>query len=956
MAYSLNNFLGPFTNGDKLLKIYNSQGLLDRTIDPFKIVTSASSNNLVILKTRSSSITLDFSTSTEAKLALEKIQEAITTLTTNTSPLFVDRYITNYISSVGATGPQGIKGATGEQGAGGSGVGSGTGTTGPQGNTGPQGPAGSGSGTGTTGPQGNTGPQGPAGSGSGTGTTGPQGNTGATGSQGSTGPQGTIGTTGSQGHTGTTGSQGVTGPQGPGNLVDSLTYSNNTISLVQQGPTLSVILPFVNSADSSALEVNNYVVSLKETITGNRIFSNNVSIAGSLTVTGTQTNVTVTDLSVQNSLITLVDGFTSGTPMYDAKISVLRGDQQSSSIKWNEVTDTWQAGLSGSESTLLLGVGFGLTRSGYTVSLDLLVTGPTGPQGSNGPQGNTGAQGSTGPNSITINSTPIISGTSGYLLFQGNGNVIKQDLNLYWDETNKRLGVGTSSPAFTLDVTGKTRLAGQGSTYSLEVTSTGNSYIVVYGNSVSSADGYLKITNATDTTGSFASTIWSRSNLTSYPSAWYLADLSIDSGNIASMRFESRINEGSPISVRPLFEWRNNTTTNMLMFASGNLMLQNGGTFSGITSSILTLNSTTKGFLPPRLTSSEKYNISSPVNGLFVYDTDLTSYSYFNGTTWSAIGTGGGTGSIGPQGDSGSQGAIGATGYTSAMLYRYDESHSSTPASGFFSMNPGIALYFNRDTFNGIRYQEFFNEVVDGTIISIVNVSDPSNEGLWRVNTNSFDGTSTRFYFDELANRGTWVDGGYYTVNIARISGPYLDGSSTGIPSTSTASGNTGQILFDIAGTTASMYFYTGNVWTKFTGVLAGSTSSISGTQGPQGSAGGETSEIVNSTPGATATSVVYDFTTGAIWYHATASTNYSANFTNIPTTNNRAITATIIISQGATGYSPTSVRIDGVTQSVKWSSGTYSVSTNKVDIVGFTFLRSGNSWSQVFGQISSFS
>ena len=113
---------------------------------------------------------------------------------------------------------------------------------------------------------------------------------------------------------------------------------------------------------------------------------------------------------------------------------------------------------------------------------------------------------------------------------------------------------------------------------------------------------------------------------------------------------------------------------------------------------------------------------------------------------------------------------------------------------------------------------------------------------------------------------------------------------------------------------------------------------------------------MVNSTPGATATSVIYDFTTGSIWYHATASTNYSANFTNIPTTNNRAITATIIISQGATGYSPTSVRIDGVTQSVRWSSGTYSVSTNKVDVVGFTFLRSGNAWAQIFGQISSFS
>ena len=62
------------------------------------------------------------------------------------------------------------------------------------------------------------------------------------------------------------------------------------------------------------------------------------------------------------------------------------------------------------------------------------------------------------------------------------------------------------------------------------------------------------------------------------------------------------------------------------------------------------------------------------------------------------------------------------------------------------------------------------------------------------------------------------------------------------------------------------------------------------------------------------------------------------------------------MINQGPTGYSPTIVRIDGVTQSVKWSGGTYSVSTNKVDVVGFTFIRTGSVWDQVFGQISSFS
>lgn len=118
----------------------------------------------------------------------------------------------------------------------------------------------------------------------------------------------------------------------------------------------------------------------------------------------------------------------------------------------------------------------------------------------------------------------------------------------------------------------------------------------------------------------------------------------------------------------------------------------------------------------------------------------------------------------------------------------------------------------------------------------------------------------------------------------------------------------------------------------------------------------GSVTETTITSVNATASLVNYDFSTGAIWYHATASTNYSANFINLPTTNNQAITTTIIISQGATGYSPTSVRINGVTQSIKWGGGTYSVSTNKVDIIGFTFIRTGATWSQVLGQINSFS
>jgi hypothetical protein len=116
-----------------------------------------------------------------------------------------------------------------------------------------------------------------------------------------------------------------------------------------------------------------------------------------------------------------------------------------------------------------------------------------------------------------------------------------------------------------------------------------------------------------------------------------------------------------------------------------------------------------------------------------------------------------------------------------------------------------------------------------------------------------------------------------------------------------------------------------------------------------------QVTEVINSTPGATASTVVYDFSTGSNWYHSSANTNYTANFINIPTDNNRAITTTIVINQGATPYIPTAVQIDGTASTIKWSGGTASGTANQVDIVGFTFIRSDSIWAQVLGQINTF-
>lgn len=53
-----------------------------------------------------------------------------------------------------------------------------------------------------------------------------------------------------------------------------------------------------------------------------------------------------------------------------------------------------------------------------------------------------------------------------------------------------------------------------------------------------------------------------------------------------------------------------------------------------VASAVLECTSTTKGFLPPRMTTTQKNAIASPANGLLVFDTTLNQMSYWNGTIW----------------------------------------------------------------------------------------------------------------------------------------------------------------------------------------------------------------------------------------------------------------------------------------------------------------------------------
>jgi hypothetical protein len=103
--------------------------------------------------------------------------------------------------------------------------------------------------------------------------------------------------------------------------------------------------------------------------------------------------------------------------------------------------------------------------SGSYIWLDTIGpgSGSVGPQGPSGPSGPSGLTGPTGPSGGPTGPTgpsgpgTLNSGIVGYVPYYSAATTLSAPTsgNLYWDNTNTRLGVGNSSPAQALHVTGQ---------------------------------------------------------------------------------------------------------------------------------------------------------------------------------------------------------------------------------------------------------------------------------------------------------------------------------------------------------------------------------------------------------------------------------------------------------------------------------------------------------------------
>jgi hypothetical protein len=358
------------------------------------------------------------------------------------------------------------------------------------------------------------------------------------------------------------------------------------------------------------------------------------------------------------------------------------------------------------------------------------------------------------PSGLTIGTTPIASGTIGRVLFEGTGNVLQQSSSLFWDNTNGRLGIGTSSPAQTFQVYRNTSAgylasfnsgatlntnasltvrienanlpslqalnAGAGAFNTFALNPLGGNILIgtttdagfkLDVNGTARVSDNLLLTNgiiATSTattrlqgslnyfthnriasSGVHGFQISNYGTVTSFwrwdtgtydielgsPSGAFSQNLKLFTSGVERLRITGggnvlintttdagfRLDVNGTARVDQTLQL-NGTGTATLIAMGGNIgrftidggfirfKVTGGGDLLNMTtnffgvnqtsvvpSAIMAITSTNRGFLPPRMTTTEKNAIATPAAGLQVFDTTLNMMSYYNGTIWISL-------------------------------------------------------------------------------------------------------------------------------------------------------------------------------------------------------------------------------------------------------------------------------------------------------------------------------
>ena len=163
-----------------------------------------------------------------------------------------------------------------------------------------------------------------------------------------------------------------------------------------------------------------------------------------------------------------------------------------------------------------------------------------------------------------------------------------------------------------------------------------------------------------------------------------------------------------------------------------------------------------------------------------------------------------------------------------------------------------------------------------------------------------------------------------------------------------TLTGDATSVAIDATPSRTTANFFTSNVGTLNVGSAI--TTTVIGGKTTLSTVIEKISAVASSTG-----TVSFDMTNQGIFYVNNPAGDITANFTNVPATNNRIITPTVILSQSATPRMVSAVQIDATASIINWANGTTPAGTaNKQDVFGFSLIRSGSAW-KVLGQLSTY-
>jgi len=261
--------------------------------------------------------------------------------------------------------------------------------------------------------------------------------------------------------------------------------------------------------------------------------------------------------------------------------------------------------------------------------------------------------------SFALNSTPP-GGTEGQIQFN-SGSIFGADSNLFWDNTNKRLGVGTNAPTRALEVRGSALIQNvSGTDGSIQIGANMGGIVLSSQNraEIQLATNARMITRGTGITFRANSGEPNGAVLGVVGSGTTAATTSLLVQNSAGAELVKVLDDGSStFQFTARFNGNGSGQGTILEIGSSGIFTSDAGfvrqksqgqldminttnNFVGINqtsviaSAMFAISSTNRGFLPPRMTTTQKNAISSPAAGLEVYDATVSGSYFHDGSSW----------------------------------------------------------------------------------------------------------------------------------------------------------------------------------------------------------------------------------------------------------------------------------------------------------------------------------